>query len=1263
MILYFNQTEMDLPVNDESYRYRAIKGEHSLTLYYSLPQHVEIPLGAYCVFEGETYMLESPENFKKHNTRNFEYTLILESAQAKLSKYKFRDTVTRRLKFPLTAKPQVHLQMLIDNLNRREEGWKVGRCIEAVEKVLSYNHAFCRDALSQMAEAFETEWEISGKTIHLCKVEYNKGNPLKLSYGRGNGFKSGIGRSNTNNTRPVEILFVQGGERNIDASRYGSPELLLPKEAGIGFDGAHFSDQEGFDSSQARWYATDADGFSLRRSDKPLSTQAEDSLDCPHIYPSRIGKISAVKIADAEKHFYDIIDNSIPQDFDYEKYLIGGEKMTIIFQSGMLAGKEFEVKYIHTGRRFEIVPQEIDGRMMPDDIFCPQVDQEYAVFGMMLPQEYICNNETKTGASWDMFREAVRYLYENEEPKFTFTGELDGIWAKKDWLNIGGRIRLGGYVLFHDDQFQPDGVLIRMVGIKDYINNSHSPQIELSNEIVGNSISSSLRKIETNEVIVNELHKDALQFAKRRFRDSLETVDMLKDSLLNFSEAVNPVAVQTMMALIGDESLQFRFVNNKTNPVEVPHHVKYDPETKTLFCPGGIIQHMTLGISSISSSHEYKFWELGGYPSPPLTEPEKKFYLYAKASKSADTGEFYLSDKAVKIDQEEGYYTLLVGILNSEFEGERSYIDLYGFTEILPGRITTERIVSSDGQNFMDFLNNAFRVGDVEDKTSLSFNTNGDGKLILKGTLVQSQSGGLQPIGVFRGEYNPAYPYYSSDEVTYQGSTYRYIYDAPQSGKLPTDGTYWTVTASKGTNGTNGINGQDGADGAYFEYRYKIHGSPSEPPSIAAGVSDPSGWTTEMPSVGALEYLWMTVSKKSAAGALLQNWSTPVRTSGVAGEKGDKGDSPALVYRGEYSGTETYYGTPARVDCVKYGDYYYVAQVNAGDGFNAVPTNASKWNAFGAQFESIATNLLLANMANIGGFIFKNNQLISQSGRMNNQFSTDYGDEFFVPNVQIDAINGIITVGGKIILDNDYGIALLNTHTNRIATYVIPETVGTIANLNNMSAMLPALYVHKGDWYFPTLANYHEETVTYKGVIGNLNDGDTLQISDVWFSFVVPFVNGGYITLDSALLSVAIKCGNTQAEAFNNISMSTGSIKSGEWVAGSRSSAQIVRTIGASNGYASGNYTVELSLKIKAQAYGGSLARNFEINFYQQIFGTLEQKTVVGIDGLYTYWGTDQYFFISHKEGIQMRIGNNGFRLTAENGLQKMINGNSWTTL
>jgi hypothetical protein len=682
---------------------------HTLTLYFSLTRHVEIPVGAWTEFEGARYELMLPENFKKHSTRNIEYTLIMDDESAHLKKYKHRDTSTGKLKFSLTDTPALHLKMLVDNLNQRETGWSVGAYIEATGKVISYNHTSSFDALNLIAETFNTEWEIVGKVINLKKVEYNKDNPLPLSYGRGNGFKSGLGRSNFNDTNPVEILFVQGGDRNIDASKYGSTELLLPKKQTIGYDGQYFSDQEGYNSAKAHQYVTDEDGFSLRRSDKALITYTEDSLDCSHIHPSRTGTISSVVVVDADKHFYDFTDSSIPEELNYEDYIIAGESLTVIFQDGMLAGKELEVKYRHAGRHFEIVPQEIDGRKMPDSIFKPVVGGKYAVFGMMLPDAYICDNNTKTGASWDMFREAVKYKYENEDQKFTFSGELDGVWAKKDWLNIGGRIKPGGYILFTDNQFQPDGVLIRIVGIKDYINNPHSPVIELSNVTVGGSVYSDLKKIEENEVVAENQYRSAILYAKRGWANAVESLGIMGEAMLkNFTESISPITVRTMAALIGDASLQFWFVSSKTNPQPVDHRVLFDNETKVLTAPAGIIQHKTLGITEAAPAHaasEYKYWDLAKYVSPPLDDT-KKYYLYVKASTSSQAGQFYLSETAKAMYADAGYYYLWLGFLNSAYDGERTdFVNVNSFTEILPGQMTINLIRDSLAKLVIDLKN------------------------------------------------------------------------------------------------------------------------------------------------------------------------------------------------------------------------------------------------------------------------------------------------------------------------------------------------------------------------------------------------------------------------------------------------------------------------------------------------------------------------------------------------------------------------------
>lgn len=700
LTLHFNNTTLDVQESDSSYRYRSLMSKPQLVLKFSLSEFVEIPVGAWCEYQGVKYKLGSPENIKKNGTRNIEYTLTLGTLEDNMSLYKMRNPVDKRLKWSMCAKPHELVEAIVWNLNQRDGAgvWKVGECLDAAEQTVEFNHTYVDAALQDVANKFETEWEINDYTISLHKVEYFKDDPLPLAYGKGNGFEPGVGRTTQSDELPIKRLYVQGGDRNIDRSKYGSAELLLPKSQTLVYEG--------------RIYQSDAEGYSIERIDKVSDAVKEDSLDCSEIYPSRVGTVSAVECIDAGKNFYDIIDNSIPAELNFNDYVIEGETATIIFQKGMLVGddKQFEFKYNHSERRFELVPQEIDGVTMPNETFSPAVGDTYAIFGIMLPDSYICNNTDKTGASWDMFREAARKLYENEDQKFTFTGTLQGLWAKKNWLRVGGRLKVGGYVLFTDEQFAPDGIPIRITGIKEFLSSPYAPVLEISNSVSGKSVSSQLREIGQNEVATDNSIRNAVSYTKRRFRDVKETMAMLEDSMLdNFTNSINPLTVQTMMMLVGDESLQFRFVASKTDLTAVGDGITYDNTAKQLHIPHGFIQHMTLGIGTISSSHadsEYKVWEMNEYLSPYLDNGAKKYYLYAKVSRTDTTvkGDFLLSDRAIKMTDVAGYYHLLVGILNSEYDGERSYVSLYGFSEILPGRITTDKIVSSDGKTYFDLL-------------------------------------------------------------------------------------------------------------------------------------------------------------------------------------------------------------------------------------------------------------------------------------------------------------------------------------------------------------------------------------------------------------------------------------------------------------------------------------------------------------------------------------------------------------------------------
>ena len=699
MKLNFNATYIDILPTDESYRYCSIMGEHTLTLYFSLSIYTEIPTGAWCEFANERYTLNQPAKIVKHNTRNFEYTLTMDSEGANLKNYKFRNPNDKTLKFPFTASPRYHVQILVDCLNMIDSGWQVGNCIEASEKLVSYNHNNCLEALDMITKAFETEYEIIGKTIHLHKVEYFKNNPLPLQYGKGKGFKTGVSRT-TEQSR-ITRLYVQGGDRNIDRSKYGNKELLLPKSQEYVYEGVTFvSDDKGLSITIKN---AQNNGF-----------VNEQSLDLSHIYPKRKGTISGFFAVDIDKHFYDIFDDSIPQALDFNAMQIKGEKMLIYFESGMLSGREFEVShYNHAEKRFQLVPKEEDGVTMPNDIFRPNIGDEYSVYNMQMPNAYISDNTTKSGASWDMMKEACKYLYENRTDLFTFTGDLDGIYAKKQWANIGGRLKMGAYINFSDTEFQRTPVAIRIVGLKEYVNNPYSPQIELSNKVQGHSFASEMRKLQNQEVYFGELNKRTQSLTKRSWRDAQETIKQIEAAFPEYTKSIVPATVQTMMALIGNKSTQFDFVVSKTNPIKAPHTLYFDKNTKQINAGSGWLKHFTLGATDINpnrNANSYKYWNIPAFISGRLDDKAKTYYLYIKASKTTETGEFILSENKIDIEQEMGFYHFLYATVNSEYESERGIAKLNGFTEITGGQIKTDKITSGNGEQYIHLFDDHIEI-------------------------------------------------------------------------------------------------------------------------------------------------------------------------------------------------------------------------------------------------------------------------------------------------------------------------------------------------------------------------------------------------------------------------------------------------------------------------------------------------------------------------------------------------------------------------
>ena len=192
-------------VDDTSYRYKAIMGENSLNLKFSLPEFIEIEVDSYVDYKAERYFLFQEQSFTKNNTRNFEYNLTFLPYEALLQTKQFKffmvdsfgePILPYKVKWSFTGKPIDFLDLIVRNMNDGDSGWAVGGYIDGEQRTLSFNQINCAEFLKQVADEYKTEYSVSGKTISLGKVEIEKENPIALSYGKGNGLRSGVRRGN-----------------------------------------------------------------------------------------------------------------------------------------------------------------------------------------------------------------------------------------------------------------------------------------------------------------------------------------------------------------------------------------------------------------------------------------------------------------------------------------------------------------------------------------------------------------------------------------------------------------------------------------------------------------------------------------------------------------------------------------------------------------------------------------------------------------------------------------------------------------------------------------------------------------------------------------------------------------------------------------------------------------------------------------------------------------------------------------------------------
>ena len=310
------------------------------------------------------------------------------------------------------------------------------------------------------------------------------------------------------------------------------------------------------------------------------------------------------------------------------------------------------------------------------------------------------------------------------------------------------------------------------------------------------------------------------------------------------------------------------------------------------------------------------------------------------------------------------------------------------------------------------------------------------------------------------------------------------------------------ITGGKGSTGDSGV----GVSSIIEQYYLS-----SSATSLLNG-----SWSTTRPTWKDKWYIWTrsvityTNETSDTTAAICVTGSKGDKgEDGKPGDKGEKGDSPVLVYRGIYDSSKTYYGNSKRLDAVKYNNQYYIVRIDAGTFSNVTPTTTSKWNTFGAQFETIATNLLLAEGANIGDWFIKGGKIVSTMGN-GNRVELDAS----MARIYIESSSGggdyaLVDFGAKMTIDANRGIfetrAKNAPNYSNAVSYMSPT--GIFSNMAGTDGM-PASsgYTHRGAIVGLGFANVPARTwainavdTIVAGVYGRASNSGTAPASGGFF--------------------------------------------------------------------------------------------------------------------------------------------------------------------
>lgn len=415
-----NNLRLTASPNTSSSVTEEIGGECSVSASFTHTEYIPLDVDDYIELEGVRYKVKSRYRPKQKNTQTYEYSVKfyapIHDAEDTLMLFQEGGTTSE---FSYDGGPREHLQLWIDNMNRRADAnlWSIGTVIVADNKTIDYRNVKCWDAAfgsNGIAATFETEMWADGYVINLCKAE--RGEMVELGYLQG---LTNLAQEDNGEVKFFTRLFPLGSTRNIDATKYGYSRLQLP-------DRSIYVDKN-----------VDLYGVKEETEETAFS----------EIFPKYIGTVSSVRTEEKTSEegrkytVYYFKDNGM--NWNPKDYEIPDLDYMLKFQTGELAGRgtdgSFQAAWHEDTKEWEIINvYPDDTTQIPGGTIIPTPGDQYIPWNFAMPQEYITAAEQEYKLAVDDFLNT----YSFDPNKYTGTTDRNYIEKNNTTLRIGWNVRL-----------------------------------------------------------------------------------------------------------------------------------------------------------------------------------------------------------------------------------------------------------------------------------------------------------------------------------------------------------------------------------------------------------------------------------------------------------------------------------------------------------------------------------------------------------------------------------------------------------------------------------------------------------------------------------------------------------------------------------------------------------------------------------------------------------------------------------------------------